>query len=473
MVILSLADFHSKTDNEQLRNRVESFCHFFQSFCSKFPDWTPTFICVAGDIAFKGAASEYDEAEQLIRRIADCARVPTRRVIMVPGNHDMSLPEEFRPKESRGTKEYKKYKADYQKAILRWLHSLWSNNADIPQEAGNLFARYAEFRNRFLEKDTTDSLDAGDDLLKKLFPPELSTLCGIRAYPERKVAFLELNSAWVDLPGEGNRECVFGANVIQSLEKRVTTLKHQGYYIVGVFHHPLRFIADNEYQARSFVPVYDLIVKMCDLCLSGHEHGDKAKDPDFLGNKCQYILNSGFFAIDSVNEKMESGASLLRIDPVNGSVELRRFTFDDINDWFEGYPAKRFSTSFGASEPLPGVMETDSTDASLQRGVEEDIVLCEQLLLERFGNRRIKKIGEPAHHELAGTTGGITAYVSIVGNSPRWGTPLRLPEANNGVIHVVLTLKEYLDDDRRRDLLAIERESQSLLMAGELVISEI
>ena len=91
-------------------------------------------------------------------------------------------------------------------------------------------------------------------------------------------------------------------------------------------------------------PVYDNIINMSDICLSGHEHGWKSKAPDMLGNICQYILNGGFYAINKHDTIMDSCATLIKIDRNNERMEIRRLYKEANNIWNENTPRLIYNT---------------------------------------------------------------------------------------------------------------------------------
>ncbi|MCA9690204.1 MAG: metallophosphoesterase [Myxococcales bacterium] len=48
-------------------------------------------IFVTGDIAFSGAAEEYEMATRWFGELCDCARVDPKRLFLIPGNHDVNM----------------------------------------------------------------------------------------------------------------------------------------------------------------------------------------------------------------------------------------------------------------------------------------------------------------------------------------------------------------------------------------------
>lgn len=130
-------------------------------------DWKtsdgPTFIAITGDIAEHGLPAEYRAAEQWVRSLInrfDGLRVPSNRILLVPGNHDVCLPYAAAPRirlrENTETKEKSLTmgrREDHQRADLR-IHAL------VPYlEFTERIAGEASLRAASVTKDSA-SLDA-------------------------------------------------------------------------------------------------------------------------------------------------------------------------------------------------------------------------------------------------------------------------------------------------------------------------
>ncbi len=351
MVILSLADFHLSNDDEHIsrdfENSLAYFEKFFRTKIMPVSQWRPDFICVCGDIANKAKKDEFEQAKKVINSIARLVELPTDHVMLVPGNHDLCRPQAQTAKLKiqkswfHRIAEWVKGSSPCQntsgytntlKEISKWLEDGAKVSESLRQTLLGMFGDYASFRNS-LFSENIDGISY-IDLMSAVGVPELKGLCGIRKFDNGKIAFAELNSTWCDLGGT-NRNVRFGHNIVNKAYQELDALKRAGYFIVGLFHHSMRFLDIEEYQARSMFDVYDNIVKVCDMCLSGHEHGARAKEPDFLGNQCQYFLNAGFMSPDPHNNLLESGAMLLQIDRYKETIKVRKFLRESDNSWYE------------------------------------------------------------------------------------------------------------------------------------------
>lgn len=344
MIILSIADFHTPavrreeggyTQNIELQNAVHYFCRFMSELRDKEPGWTPDYLCICGDIASRAEVREYELAEELIRQLAQTCFLSDDYILMVPGNHDICISHMLEKKDNDLVLKVKE-KNEYFQTVDNLLNK-GLKEGDV-ERLSHSFASYSNFRGRFVKESVSYHSFP-------YVPSPIKYACGYKVFEKNKTVFVELNSSWLDLPKSPVRNAMcFGNSHIQWLYNEIKELKQRGFYIVTMFHHSLRYLDLKEYQTRDLqFPVYDRIIEMSDLCLSGHEHGSKSKEPDMLGNACQYILNGGFYSPDTHNRVMESSASLIKIDTNNEQLTIRRFAKDTDWTWHEGRAPKTYS----------------------------------------------------------------------------------------------------------------------------------
>ena len=240
---------------------------------------------------------------------------------MVPGNHDMNV-------SSINKKNIGKYETEVDKFLSKKKASLTLITS--------VFSPYSEFRKTFICNENASTY------INLYNNPAISNLAGMKVFDKDKIVFIELNSSWNDLPRRHKRYGRFGDRHMQFVYNEVINYKRKGFFIVTLFHHSLRYLTIEEYQTREpCFPVYDKIIEMSDLCMSGHDHGSKSKIPDMLGNDCQYILNGGFFSEDKNNRITESCATLIKIIPYKEHLILRQFVYT-IDKWNEKDEAKLY-----------------------------------------------------------------------------------------------------------------------------------
>src|SRR5258707_11390641 len=86
---LHLSDFHLRADLAWSQDVVlNSLVKDLRERYSR--ETTPDLLFLTGDIAYSGAAVEYSRAEEFIRELQDATSVPSERLFIVPGNHDIA-----------------------------------------------------------------------------------------------------------------------------------------------------------------------------------------------------------------------------------------------------------------------------------------------------------------------------------------------------------------------------------------------
>jgi len=362
MIILSIADLHLKTGDgtytDTFKNSLDSFENYLKVLVKSETDWQPDFLCICGDIVNSGKTNEYGLAKDVIKQICSAIGLSTDYVMMVPGNHDLSR---------------KCFDDKNKKGLLRksceWLEGDFNRDKNkkiiTPEHIVKMFETYSVFRSELLNENPPFRYF---DLMATIGCAELHGLCGLRIFDNDKIVFAELNSSWCDFGGD-MRHTRLGHILTNYAYQRLLKLKRMGYFIVGMFHHSLRYLDLEEYQVRTHFEVYDNIIKICDLCISGHEHGAKAKDPDFLGNSCQYVLNAGFLSADPENNLYESGATLIRIDRNDETIQVRKLVRYTDNTWHEPEQRKVYSIAERRITNLsPGIQNEYFPDAGKRKG---------------------------------------------------------------------------------------------------------
>lgn len=343
IVILNLADTHitdSKTVIVPYFERAKlSFLKKLEIFLKseEGKNWHPHFICICGDIANSGKVEEYQNAEDFIQEICKICQLPAERVNMVPGNHDMNC--QVKPVKASDTKKNDAAKEEERNTYVKYVDSYFKELNDFFQRGtlkeGQLsivFKNYADFRKKFI----TDKQNYTP--YKQFENKDIQWVTGIRTFPEQKVAFWELNNTWQSLPYDPHSERAyhmkFGQHIIMDMQGMLEELKNKDYLIISLFHHSFFKLAHEEYQpSGSSYCMYDAIIELSDICLSGHEHGPNTKDPDFLRNSAQYFLNGSFFATGEQGAP-DSSFSMLKINRKTNSIEKKQFCYrPNDNEW--------------------------------------------------------------------------------------------------------------------------------------------
>jgi|GEM_PF-5723555 calcineurin-like phosphoesterase len=346
MVILSIADIHlDLKDNRDLsQTNIEGFTHKLRKLCESDKSWQPDFICICGDIINKGNSNAFHSAKKVLQDIALAANISPQCIMMVPGNHDITTANIENP-------------AVYLANIKSWLNG---TTRQLPAQAQNAIKPYMEFRNEFLDKTPSDISQ---------FNALFKDGSGCRVFEDDKIVFIELNSSWCDIrnitKGKPHNTLFrklfrkaketsvpmaipgikFNKEYINLIFSKIQRYKRQGYYVVVLSHHSPRLLDTEQYAEYERINIYDRIIDMADLYLTGHEHGYRSKDPDKLSNKCQCILNSGFFSINPKDKSIDSGATLIKIDRYNEMLHVLKLIRNENNAWVINGSPKQYSTA--------------------------------------------------------------------------------------------------------------------------------
>lgn len=95
VLLLHASDFHVKSDEgEPLKRAHDARSLFaFDAVSMAKIIGTPTALVLSGDIAFSGGAVQYDVAREMLNGLLSQLGLSEKRVLVVPGNHDVDRPE--------------------------------------------------------------------------------------------------------------------------------------------------------------------------------------------------------------------------------------------------------------------------------------------------------------------------------------------------------------------------------------------
>ena len=301
MNILHITDLHfgtdrSVADQDERKLALEALILTVQGLD---PSWAPSIVCVSGDLAFAGRASDYAEFGDWINRVLKALNLGVDRLVVCPGNHDIerAMATTFaRP----GTPE----EADQCLSV------------PLPAHYENAFLNYSEFCKTF----GIPSLAFGD---------QEGYLIGVRVLDG--VRFVCMNSSWFCRDNTDHQQLWIGIKLLRHLEASAQWPK-QDIPCVGLLHHPREDFNPNEIHAYGNRPnVYDYICERCDILLSGHTHGE-VREPDQIAGRALVFTGGATYVDTEYNNSFQ----LLRLQ--GSSLDYRAFVFD---------PRKRNWTSAG------------------------------------------------------------------------------------------------------------------------------
>ncbi len=252
----------------------------------------PELVVVSGDIVYGVTTTDdgsdarlkeqYKEAHEFLVRLADAFLAGDReRIIIVPGNHDISLPHVVRSTEvvdlpvSSDARAFLGQQFVQDGTPLRWS---WSNLSmrrltDV-DEYNRRLSPYAEFYDNFYEGKRTFSLEPAKQF-------------AIHDFPELGLVFGSLSSCHENDPfnrtGRIHPECIAGAT------GRVAEYTRRGRLAIAVWHHSIQ----GGPKESDYVDA-DMLQSLMDggfvLALHGHQHRPQFIEHRFTADRKRNIV---------------------------------------------------------------------------------------------------------------------------------------------------------------------------------------
>ena len=200
----------------------------------------PDLVFLTGDIAFSGKEEEYTFAEDFVRKLCSAINLPTERLCIVPGNHDIDLSRE-------------------EDAVAGARHVL-SNAIEVDRFFGNegrrktLFARQAAFR-AFVNRVLSPAAPT--------YSPSSYAHVRTLQVGAIRVRVLLLDSAW--LAGGGPSDA--GEILVGERQALDCANPDEGCLTFTLLHHPFAWLREFEQ-----IPIENLVARSAQICLRGHVH---------------------------------------------------------------------------------------------------------------------------------------------------------------------------------------------------------
>jgi predicted MPP superfamily phosphohydrolase len=264
-VILHLSDLHfgcDKSDSE-IAARALALEGLNAAIMKLPPEWKPTIICISGDIAYKGLASEYEEATVWLTKLLNDLGIRPDHVVTCAGNHDIDR--------NAVTYDRPKDAAEADQMLAVPLDAKY----EIPLQAYVAFAQ--AFGIQPLQLGTRSSYLIGQ-----------RTLEGI--------SFCSLNSAWFCRDQYDKEQLWIGRPYVDVLEHAGqvlhTTKLAAAVPTVFLLHHPKDWFHQSESHSYGNRPnTFDVVAGRCHLLLTGHTHGESRR-PDRNGGAA-HVMTGG------------------------------------------------------------------------------------------------------------------------------------------------------------------------------------
>jgi 3',5'-cyclic AMP phosphodiesterase CpdA len=293
--IIHLSDFHFNKENEsEIETVLKSLIDDINNLKAKY-NISPYFIVISGDIADKGAKSDYDFAVKWLYNMMDNFDISRDRVFIVPGNHDIDRTQLLKFSEIKFTD---------QRSVNKFLESDAEEKKALSKKLNNFF----DFINEFYDNKNPYSNN---------FYFSTSLKIG-----NHSMGIVGLNSVWF------SSERRFDGKVFD--EKTLVIgdiLAREAYdsvkdtdFCVTIMHHPFSWLADfNEGLIKM------IVMKNSDVIFHGHIHSNSASETITPDSTC-ITLSAGASFIENRDKRY----SILAIDPndLSYTIYLRRFSED-------------------------------------------------------------------------------------------------------------------------------------------------
>jgi 3',5'-cyclic AMP phosphodiesterase CpdA len=262
---------------------------------------------LSGDISNRAAPGEYDAARALLTRLMAEFGLSEGRIVVVPGNHDLSWPL------ARSAYRLER-RADHPGPLTDGLYIDRGEIVEVRNEEA--------YRRRFEPFSAFHGAVRGQP-----YPLEYAQQAILQHLPEQKLLFLGLNSAWQLDHHFTLRAAIHGGALSDALFRIRTTPEYAGCLKIAVWHHPISGDGDDRLRDTGFLE--QLAKAGFRLALHGHIH--KARNELFrydmsAGDRRLDLVCAGTFGAP-VNEWVPGyplGYNLLRFGRGKVIVETRR-----------------------------------------------------------------------------------------------------------------------------------------------------
>ncbi len=259
-------------------------------------------VLCTGDIGFgktpsESLPSQYAIAKEFLDKILEICQLPSERLFLVPGNHDID-----RSEVSRATTEFfrnsnRKCEDVNQMFYLREREVL---------EAMKRLEHYRKFVN---------------DNYKHIPLDENATFCFSLEINGLKVSIAGLNSAWTCFENDKQQIWLAGRTQLNaSADKDVRQLPgvFNGSVRIGLIHHPITWL-----QPQEASNLRDALENDFDFLLHGHEHDQWVKE---IPKPPHVVIAAG---ASTAGANQELGYNIVQLGPTKSGVHLRCYAKGD------------------------------------------------------------------------------------------------------------------------------------------------
>lgn len=249
--ILHLSDIHLGTKEDAQKYRLQITTDLSLALKVEKID----FLVISGDVSNHSTKEQYSAAVELIESIVEKYNIDKGKIIIVPGNHDLSW--NISKKSSVPT-------------------STDIEDEDYNEEIYKM--RFDNFNKFFYKK-----------ICGRAYPHNYSKQGILHEYGNEKIIMLGLNSAWRIDHIHKDRSSIYVNSLDDPLDK-IMDKKYNDWLKIAVFHHP---VTGKDSMNNEFLQL--LIRHNFKICMHGHIHEAKYDFCSYGSNKTIAIIGAGTF----------------------------------------------------------------------------------------------------------------------------------------------------------------------------------
>lgn len=383
--ILCISDLHFEaTGMEAIKQLHKDYNDFVNQDGNNAQNkrWHPDYIVIAGDIVNYGT-TDYSEPEKSIEQLMTDFGINRSHVILVPGNHDKTIPEKITIR-----------KLDKRKKLF---NDFCGENAEkVKTEFQNLYSIRFRHYIRFCKKYYNLTKKSGCKYYSPdLLDPSIKFLSGVKVFDDDNICFVNINTEWsyvsknpfqeeLERSGLTNHQrvyenCQLCAPLIKNIYKKVKEL-YPHYTVVTVMHRGFEDLTWNENNVVNpmAIDAVEYLQDLSDIILTGHDHTVKTLPPTLIRNRIQHFRLGSAGRKELISSEHIRTASIIRISPFDSKLEMMHLVYKKkaLNEYqwefqTDGSVYPLYS-KFDRNVPLPSTM-MDQTLIKAQSVAEDDI----------------------------------------------------------------------------------------------------
>lgn len=263
--ILHLSDLHLGSESQAEWYRAQLVADLTKELQVGRVD----FMAVSGDIANRADPAEYAAARAFLSGVSKDLELPMNRIVVVPGNHDVSW--------DLSERAYRFVPQQELPAGIPEGHA-------IPARDGMLLRDEARYRRRF-----SHFARFYRDLWRRAYPVDYRAQGLLYAFQGDHILFLALNSAWA-IDHHFRQRAGINIDALANALGRLRGHDYDGWLKIAVWHHP---VAGRELMSDDFLQL--LVVHGFQVCLHGHIHEAAQGFYRYDANRGLHIIGAGTF----------------------------------------------------------------------------------------------------------------------------------------------------------------------------------